>query len=295
MRAALQGLDRGPAAAATRGDGAGPAFGRGHRRRELAHGPGGLAHRLCRERAKLNYTGSVYDVPQLRWTQQSFIQPQIHPWDRFFYDPATRNYTIPKYLADLRTRYGGIDAVLVWPTFPQLGLDDRNQFGYIRSMPGGVEGLRAMVAAFHAQGARVLLPYNPWDRGTRRERCGDAPYSCGGTLRRGDPMSDAEAMAVLLLAIDGDGFNGDGQRAIDAIVKFAVPPQGRGGNTGPETGAWPAWGNASWLEASWRGNVRFLKEGGWDAVKVELQICRATALMGDFVTVWGPAFFVRRQ
>ena len=75
----------------------------------------------------------------------------------------------------------------------------------------------------------------------------------------------------------------------------SVPPQGRGGNTGPETGAWPAWGNASWLEASWRGNVRFLKEGGWDAVKVELQICRATALMGDFVTVWGPAFFVRRQ
>ena len=49
----------------------------------------------------------------------------------------------------------------------------------------------------------------------------------------------------------------------------SVPSQDRGGNTIPETGAWPAWSNASWLEASWRGNVRFLKEGGWDGVKVD--------------------------
>jgi len=52
--------------------------------------------------------------------------------------------------------------VLVWPTFPQVGLDDRNQFDWIRSMPGGVDGLRSMVAAFHDEGVKVLLPYNPW-------------------------------------------------------------------------------------------------------------------------------------
>ena len=62
-----------------------------------------------------------------------------------------------RYLTDLQTRYGGIDAVLVWPTFPQLGLDDRNQFDYIRSCPGGVDGLRRMVAAFHAEGVKALL------------------------------------------------------------------------------------------------------------------------------------------
>jgi hypothetical protein len=52
--------------------------------------------------------------------------------------------------------------VLVWPTFPQVGIDDRNQFDWIRSMPGGVVGLKGMVAAFHAEGVKVLLPYNPW-------------------------------------------------------------------------------------------------------------------------------------
>jgi hypothetical protein len=114
-------------------------------------------------RAKLQLNGSVYkNVPQLKWTQSTFIQPQIHPWDNFFWNATTRQYTIPRYLADLRERYGGIDSVLVWPTFPQVGLDDRNQFDWIRSMPGGVDGLRSMVAAFHDEGVKVLLPYNPW-------------------------------------------------------------------------------------------------------------------------------------
>lgn len=38
-------------------------------------------------RAKLQLNGSVYEsVPQLKWTQSTFIQPQIHPWDNYFYN-----------------------------------------------------------------------------------------------------------------------------------------------------------------------------------------------------------------
>ena len=42
--------------------------------------------------------------------------------DRYFYDYEKKEYTVDKYLDDLEKRYGGIDAVLVWPTYPNIGM-----------------------------------------------------------------------------------------------------------------------------------------------------------------------------
>ena len=64
---------------------------------------------------------------------------------------------VKKYLDDLKGRYGGVDALLLWPTFPQLGMDDRNQFDMFRTLPGGVPGLRALIGQLHARGVKVLL------------------------------------------------------------------------------------------------------------------------------------------
>lgn len=62
----------------------------------------------------INYKGGVFDTPELQWTQTSYIQPQMHPYDNFFYDRTTRQYTPEKYLKDVKDRYGGIDAMLMW-------------------------------------------------------------------------------------------------------------------------------------------------------------------------------------
>ena len=45
----------------------------------------------------------------------------------------------------------------------------RPQFDYFRTMPGGLEGVRRVTAELHAEGVKVMWPYNPWDTGTRRE------------------------------------------------------------------------------------------------------------------------------
>ncbi len=43
-----------------------------------------------------------------------------------------------RYLDDLIARFGGIDAVLLWPDYPNLGVDARNQIDMIHALPGGV-------------------------------------------------------------------------------------------------------------------------------------------------------------
>jgi formylglycine-generating enzyme required for sulfatase activity len=141
----------------------------------------------------------------LKWTQSSFIQPQMMVHDRYFYDPVAGKYTVDRYLDDLDQRYGGIDAVLVWATYPNMGIDDRNQHDMVRSMPGGVEGLRKMIADFHRRGVKVLFPMMMWDQGTR------------------DPgASWPDAIAEFMKEIDADGINGDTQDGVPLAFSLAA-------------------------------------------------------------------------
>src|SRR5579871_4536933 len=117
-------------------------------------------------RTRIGYNGSEYDRPELNWTQHSFVQPQMMVEDRLFYDPVAMKYTVDRYLDDLDRRYGGIDSVLIWPVYPNIGIDNRNQFDLLHDMPGGVAGLKQMVADFHRRNVRVLFPVMAWDTGT---------------------------------------------------------------------------------------------------------------------------------
>ncbi|QBE67020.1 formylglycine-generating enzyme family protein [Pseudoduganella lutea] len=112
--------------------------------------------------------------------------------DRYFYDPVAGRYTVDRYLDDLVARYGGIDSVLVWPIYPNIGIDNRNQLDMIEHLPGGKEGVKRMVAEFKAHGVRVLFPVMPWDTGTRDP---------------GRPLPDA--VAALMKELGADGVNGD--------------------------------------------------------------------------------------
>ena len=164
-----------------------------------------LTHWRAERRIRAAYDPSRYLLPALAWTQSSFIQPQMMVQDRYFYDPATGRYTVGRYLDDLEKRYGGIDAVLVWSTYPDMGIDDRNQLEMVESMPGGVEGLRQMVADFHRRGVRVLFPMMMWDEGTHQP-----------------DKSWPDAIAALMKQIDADGINGDTQDGVPLGFSLAA-------------------------------------------------------------------------
>jgi formylglycine-generating enzyme required for sulfatase activity len=154
---------------------------------------------------RIGYNGDRYANPATEWTQSSFMQPQMMVQDRYFYDPIAGKYTVDRYLDDLQKRYGGIDAVLIWPTYPNMGIDDRNQLDMIRSMAGGLDGVRQMVADFHRRGVRVLFPMMMWDQGTHDP---------------GKPWPDA--IAEVMKEINADGINGDTQDGVPLAFSLAA-------------------------------------------------------------------------
>ena len=181
---------------------------------------------------RVGYDGSRYDLPALKWTQSSFFQPQMMVQDRYFYDPVTRRYTVDRYLDDLEKRYGGIDAVLIWPTYPNMGIDDRNQHDMIRSMPGGAAGVRQMIGNFHKRGVRVLFPMMMWDQGTRNP---------------GKPWP--QAIAELMADLAADGINGDTQDGVPLAFSVAADKVGHPLAFEPEDG--PSDEALAWNVMTW--------------------------------------------
>lgn len=188
----------------------------------------------------LRYNGSEFERKDLAWTQHVFSQVQLLIWDRSLYDPEKRQYTVDKFLRETEARIGPIDAVLIWHVYPNIGVDDRNQFDLLRDLPGGIAGVRQMVAEFHARGVRVFFPILAWDSGTRPEG-----------------VSPAEAMVQLMKDVGADGINFDTLESVP--VEFRQVSDRLGVPLALEPQFQPrdeslAWTNISWNDwVTWEG------------------------------------------
>ena len=155
-------------------------------------------------RDSLHLSDQSYLPSKLQWRKKCFIYTQMMVEDLYFYNPVTRRYTVDRYLNDLYARYGGLDAVLIWPTYPNIGIDNRNQFDMLKDMPGGLSGVKKMVADFHKRGVAVFFPIMYWDRGTK-------------------PFGKDMAAAIIqeMKAIGADGLNGDTMFGVDSAFRDA--------------------------------------------------------------------------
>jgi len=144
---------------------------------------------------RIGYDDANYRRPELQWAQRNFVHVQMMVEDRYFFDPTKGEkgeYTVDRYLDDLEARFGGVDSVLIWYIYPNIGVDDRNQTDLAHDMPGGLAGFKSAVDAFHRRGVRVFLPTKPWDNGTRPPE-----------------QRDWHAIAGIIQAVGADGINGD--------------------------------------------------------------------------------------
>lgn len=168
---------------------------------------------------RIGYDDANYELPEFQWAQSSFVQTQMMVHDRYFYDPIKHEYTVERYLDDLKKRYGGIDSVLLWHVYPNLGIDNRNQFDMLNDLPGGPEGVKQVVKQFHDHGVRVLFPVVIWDQGTRAE--GKKAW---------------EILARQMVEAGADGINGDTLEGVPRIFHQATKQLGRPLLSEPEAG-----------------------------------------------------------
>ncbi|HUB70520.1 MAG TPA: SUMF1/EgtB/PvdO family nonheme iron enzyme [Acidimicrobiales bacterium] len=135
------------------------------------------------------YNPARYLEPATAWTSTSFTCGMVMLWDESLRAGGKNRLSIAGFLYDARSRFGGLDSVVLWHAYPRYGFDDRNQFDFYRELPGGLDGLRSLVTECHELGTRAFLAYYPWDPGLRPE-----------------PGGRAAALVRILLAAGADGI-----------------------------------------------------------------------------------------
>lgn len=116
-----------------------------------------------------SFDDKLFDRKDLKWARQSYLLLLQFAWDQQYYDALQGKNNFDQFFTDQDKVLGGYDAYMIWPTWPRLGLDQRNQWDMYRDLPGGIKELRRQAGVVQKRGARYFISYNPWDESTRRE------------------------------------------------------------------------------------------------------------------------------
>lgn len=193
----------------------------------------------------LHYTGENYRQPSYKWASGAYSTFFLMANEKSLYDEHG-NYAIRACLKKYEADYGGVDVVVLWPTYPQLGFDNRTQYSFYRNLPGGVAGLKQLCHELHQMGKKLLIAYNPWDNSARQQGRTDEEELL-------DLLKETAADGVYLDTISNvDGFFQTMQRTSPgAIFQSEIPIRPDALNQVHQ----------SWLEVGWNDKVKNLEFG----------------------------------
>lgn len=115
------------------------------------------------------FNDDLYRRADLQWIKKAYVMHLMMAWDKDYYDYTTGRFNWKKFQERAQQLYGGDDVICLWPTWPTLGLDQRNQFDMYRDLPGGLTKLRELADSLRSHGTKFFIAYNPWDESTRNE------------------------------------------------------------------------------------------------------------------------------
>jgi iron(II)-dependent oxidoreductase len=136
------------------------------------------------------FDNSLFQRPDLQWIRKSYVIHLMMAWDQRFSLGVKWGQGINDFIKRGKALYGGDDVLGIWPTWPTLGLDQRNQFDLFSDLPGGLPNIKKMGNMMRAQGTKLFLCYNPWDESTR-----DA----------NNPKAHLKGLSDLIAATQADG------------------------------------------------------------------------------------------
>jgi formylglycine-generating enzyme required for sulfatase activity len=150
-------------------------------------------------RAQLHYDDAFYRRKDFAWAPSSYSCCFLMIWDETVYNPDLGRFTIDEVLDHGRDEFGGYDSVVLWHAYPKIGFDERNQFDFLRDMPGSLAGVANVVRRCHARGVKVYIEYRH-------------AYKGGYRL---EPVSNLETLANFVAQLDVDGIFLDSARTAE--------------------------------------------------------------------------------
>ena len=151
---------------------------------------------------------SPYQNNDLSWLQDQIVHHFTFLYGREVSNLETGQFEFDRLLDDGERDFGGYDALILWGTYPRLGVDERTQWDFYNDFPAGRQGLRNQIGQVHERGVKVFIPYTPWDQSL--------------ALHGWQVDSDDKQLAQLIQEVDADGVFLDTLSVIDNKLQHAV-------------------------------------------------------------------------
>ncbi|MFC2117794.1 formylglycine-generating enzyme family protein, partial [Bacteroidota bacterium] len=149
------------------------------------------------------FDNKLFEREDLKWIRSKYMMVLQAAWDHKYYDKNDGKYHYKEFLEEGKRLLGGYDVFCIWPTWPRLGLDQRNQWDLYADLPGGLNKMKDLANYGQKEGTAFFISYNPWDQSTRKENI----YS---------------GMKRLLEATDADGVVLDTQGASNDTLQITA-------------------------------------------------------------------------
>lgn len=115
------------------------------------------------------FDNTLFEREDLQWIKGEYLLTLQMAWDHEYYDPMTGKYNLREFLDKGKKYMGGYDVYSIWPTWPRLGVDQRNQWDLYEDLPGGLNKMKDLSGMCQAEGTKFFIAFNPWDQSTREE------------------------------------------------------------------------------------------------------------------------------